>query len=232
MYDYDRRRTASLSKTARPLMTPADGEQWEWPRIDERTWDEEVVEADRFRDVAVMRYVAYGMPAVPKLTIDTRPWFHGDKPEFLFTIEVFGAKADSGKFKHADYAREIPQLLNRTLQLAERESGVHAKKLEGLAVPNWELSYDASTGDLVVDYKAPDRSEYSDSNMSGSFYSVLRIFTGRTSDYDISYSKGADYNGHFGKRELNGEVRSIEDIKKVLKSAEALWKKAEARAPK
>lgn len=228
MYNYDRR-IASLSKIARPLMTPADGEQWEWPRIDERTWDEEVVQADRFHDVAVMRYIAYGLPAVPKVTVDTRPWFHDDKPEFLFTIEVFGSKVDSGKFKNTDYKREIPRVLSRALQLAERESGAQAKKLEGLAVPNWEIYYDSSAGDLVVDYKAPDRSQYSDSHMSGSFYSALRIFTGGKSEYDIMYSKGADYDGHFGKRELHGEVRSLDDIKKVLKNAEALWKKAEAR---
>jgi hypothetical protein len=228
MYDYDRR-TAGMSKTARPLMTPAEGEQWEWPAINERTWDEEAVQQDKFHDVHVMRYVAYGLPAVPKVTIDTRPWFHDGKPKFLFTIEVFGSKGDSGDFKPADYKREIPKLLDRALQLAERESGSQAKKLEGLKVPNWEIDYDADMGDLIVNYKAPDRSEFSDSNMSGSFYSALRIFTGGKADYDISYSQGADYNGPYGKKSLSGQVRSIDDIKKVLKDAEALWKKAEAR---
>jgi hypothetical protein len=229
MYDYDRR-TASLSKTARPLMTPADGEQWEWPAINERIWDEESVQADAFRDVHVMRYVAYGLAGVPKLTIDTRPWFHDDRPEFLFTIEVFDSKVDAGKFKHDDYSREIPKLLSRAQQLSEREAGAQAKKLETLKVPNWEIYYDADADDLIVDYKAPGRSEFSDSNMSGSFYTPLKIFTGGKSDYDMSYSKGADYAGHFGKKNLSGQVRSIDDIKKVLKDAEALWTKAEKRA--
>lgn len=226
-YDYDRR-VRSLLKTARVLMTPSGGEQWEWPRVDERTWDEEAVERDRFGDVFVMRYVAFGPAGVPMVTVDTRPWFHDNRPEFQFTIEAFDSKVDSGKFKPDAYAREIPKLLSRALQLAERESGALAKKLEQLKVPGWEIEYDADADDLIVSYEAPDRSEFSDSSMSGSFSRPLKIFTGGTSDYDIMYSEGADYDGHFGVRDLQGQVRSLEDIKKVLRNAEALWKKAEA----
>lgn len=227
-FDYDRR--TLRAKTARVLMTPKDGEQLAWPRVNENVWDEEAVQADKFHDVHVMRYIAFGVTALPKVTIDTTPWFHSNRPEFGFTIEVFARKVDTGKFKPGDYEREIPKLLDRALQLAEREAATHAKKLEQLKVSDWEIHYDKRGDELVVSYEAPGRSEYSDSSLSGSFYSPLDIFTGGKADYSVSYSAGSDYEGRFGGRDLKGEVRSVEDIKKVLKDAEALWKRAEARS--
>lgn len=229
-YDYDRS-APSLTKTAGVRMTPKDGEQREWPAVDERMWDLEPVQRDRFGDVHVMRYIALAPAGTPKVTVDTTPWFHDDRPEFGFTIEVFGSKTDSGKFKPDTCDREIPKLLSRALQLAERAAGDHAKKLEQLKVPDWDITYDARGDDLTVVYLAPDQSEFSDSSMSGSFYSPLEIFTGGKSDYDVSFSAGADYEGHFGVRELKGQVRSVDDIKKVLRNAEAMWKKAAPPPP-
>lgn len=220
---------ANRRKTARPMMTPWGGEDHAWPAVP-LIWDEEGVQRDRFNDVFVMRYVNYGQAGTPSLTVDTTPWTHGNKPEFTYKIEVFGEKLDSGKFPVDDYERKIPDLLKLALAAAEREIAKYAKELETLKVPNWEIWYDKSADDLVVEYKAPGRNPYSDSSMSGSFYSPLKVFTGEKSDYDIHYSKGADYEGHFGVRELHGEVRSLEDIKKVLKDAERLWAKAEKAA--
>ena len=215
-------------KTARPMMSPWGGEDHAWPAVPP-LWDEEGVQRDRFRDVHVMRYVAYGHAGSPMLTVDTTPWIHNQKPEFTYTIHAFDQKVDSGKFPVDAYERKIPELLKKTLDAAQQEVAKYVKQLEQLKVPNWDIHYDKHSDDMVVEYQDPKLSEYSDSNMSGSFYSPLKIFTGEKSDYDISYSKGADYEGHFGVRKLHGEVRSLEDVKKVLKDAERLWAKAEKR---
>lgn len=217
---------ASRPKTARPMMTPWEGEHHAWPEVPP-LWDEEGVQRDRFRDVHVMRYVAYGVAGSPKLTVDTTPWVHHSKPEFTYKIEAFDQEIKKGKFPFDAYERKIPELLKDTLAAAEKEVAKFAKELETLKVPHWEIRYDKRSDDLVVEYEAPDKNQYSDSSMSGSFYGPLEVFTGGKSDYEISYSKGADYEGHFGVRELTGEVRSLEDIKKVLKDAERLWAKAE-----
>lgn len=223
MYDYDR--TVRRIKTGH-LMTPSGGEQWEWPRVDNR-WDEHTVDRDALGDVHAMQYIAYGEAGQPTVTIDTKPWFIDNRPEFKFTIEVYDAEVDSGKFKPDAYQREIPKVLERALKLAKRDSAGKAKKLEALKVPNWGIEYDEGSDELVVEYKAPGRRDYSDSSMSGTFYAPLKIFSGGKADYDISYSEGADYEGAIGDRTLSGQVKSLNDVKKALKDAEALWEKAE-----
>jgi hypothetical protein len=223
-YDYER--TASWGKLARPMLSPWGGEDHEWPAVS-NVWDEEGVQRDRFNDVFVMRYVAYGLAGTPMLTVDTTPWVHHQKPEFAYAIQVFDEKAKSGKIPLEGYERSIPKLLEDALDFAKREVDGFVKQLGQFEVPHWDIEYDKRGDDLVVTYQAPDLSEFSDSSMSGSFYSPLNVFKGETSDYDLSYSEGADYEGHFGQRDLQGEVRSLEDIKKVLKDAERLWEKAE-----
>jgi hypothetical protein len=224
-YDYDR--TASWARVARPKLSPWGGEDHEWPAVDESVWDEEQTSGDRFGDVFVMRYVGYGVAGLPMVTVDTTPWSHNNRPEFTYSIKVFDEKAKSGKIPLEGYARSISKLLDEALTLAKHEVEGFAKQLDQLKVPHWEIEYDKRGDDLIVEYKAPDLSEFSDSSMSGSFYSPLNVFKGEKSEYDLSYSEGADYEGHFGQRELRGEVRSLEDIKKVLQDAERLWEKAE-----
>jgi len=225
VHDYDRRQ---WGRTARAKLSPWGGEDHEWPAVDESRWDEERVQGNRFGDVFVMRYVAYGLPGTPKVTVDSTPWSHKKRPEFEYQIEIFDEKVKRGKMPLDSYERGIANALDDALKHAAREAAQRVKELEQLKVSDWELTYDKRGDDLVVEYKAPGLSEYSDSSMSGSFYSPLDIFSGGKADYDISYSKGADYQGHFGSRSLRGQVRSIADIKKVLQDAVKLWQKAEA----
>jgi hypothetical protein len=218
---------AYLTKTARPMMSPWEGEDHQWPAVDESVWEPGYVTRDRFNDVHVLEYIAFGLAATPSVTVDTRPWIHDKKRHFDFKIKIFGKEEKSGKIKVDDYEREIPKVLDEALRLGEKETAAHAKQLDQLKVPHWEINYDKRGDDLTVEYKAPDHSPYSDSSLGGTFYSPLAIFTGGKADYDISYSEGGDYEGSFGVRERKGEVRSIADIKQVLRDAEKLWERAE-----
>lgn len=217
---------AYLQKTARPKLSPWDGEDHEWPAV-APSWDEEPVRSDRFHDVFVMRYVDFGLAGSPMVTVDTTPWTHHKQPEFTYSIQVFDQKVKSGKIPLDGYEKSIPKLLDEAVEFAQREVNTFAKQLDQLKVPHWGIEYDKRGDDLIVQYKPPGQSPYSDSSLSGSFYGPLDIFTGGKADYDISYSAGADYEGHYGVRELKGEVRSLEDIKKVLKDAERIWASAE-----
>ena len=87
-----------------------------------------------------------------------------------------------------------------------------------ITVPNKEWDFQqGDDGELL--FSREDEMPYSD-------YSMLLSFDPMLDEYQIHFSEGADYEGHFGERTLSGDWDGTKkDTESKLRMAEGIWHK-------
>jgi len=179
-------------------------------------WDVEEVDDDAFGDVHALTY--RDDESLVYVTVDFRPWLHGDKREINFTGRYLGTEVE-GTIPLAGYEKGIPKLLSDLQAEAKKEEEKAIRKLDDISVSSFWRNLGYEAGDLSFVH------EEGDETMSVSFLMPIEVFTGEfdSDTADISYSKGADYEGRYGVKEASRKYEKPADIQRILKAAEKLW---------
>lgn len=184
-----------------------------WPPTP-RGWEDEDVNTDAYGGVWAKEYLS--TDAEVRVTIDLSNWVTR-KDEDASRVRVewsakYWGKTDQGTFPVEGYERTIPKVLNDVRADADQAKERLIQKLERLG-GNFD-----GTGLVFT-------KEDEDASMVIEFEDVLDVASGVFSDADVSihYSKGADYQGHYGEERKRLKYRALDDIPKVLRDVDRLW---------
>ncbi len=197
-----------------------DGEEHFWPELHDFNFEGD--KFDRFGDAykATYQYVSRGDGYID-LFVDF---------EATDFVASSGTQAGEWSARSVGETRKgtwktidsIGGILRDLVKWAESVHKAAEQTLKKVGGPKWTVDLDGVS--LTATFKSDDRS--SDAWMTVTFEDVEDvIFRSGASAAEIHYAAGSDYGGHFGERHERRIYRSLQDIDKVLKEAETLWKR-------
>ena len=190
-----------------------------WPETP-RGWDEYDYTRDALGDYYKVGYQWIGKPSMTLFVdVDGTDYvnFGGTKPMNYRARGV--AQTKSGKV----FPKDIPRLLMEIVTWAEGHLNNLKREVARLSDSTWEVSYDGYQIDAT--FRGPKSSPYSDAHMSVTFDDADdALVDGGRSRARIWFSAGADYQGHYGVKEVERMYSTVADIRKILAEAERLYK--------
>ena len=209
-----------LAYTRKPdsMGTLREGEESYWPLL--KKWDADIKNSDAFDAYSEG---VYQSSVHPGLFVHFDAWPLQDlraKPG-TYEVRAFG-QTKKGKWNHE---KEIEKILETAVKWGDQQVKKLAQSIEKIGGNTWEVNYDY--GDVNAFYRGK-RDEYSDADISVKFESADKVLGGgEAGEAEISYMEGGDYSGAYGKIDVEESYSSIQDMQKILKKAEALFKKKE-----
>lgn len=151
--------------------------------------------------------------------MDAKP--HADsegKNPGKFEAHYYGS-TESGTWKDPG---DIPRVLQSMVDKATTARLDIETSLTKIGGPKWKAIYD--WGQLSAEFQNPV--ETSDTTMNVTFEDIAQTLFGDQNEGEatISFAAGSAYQGFYGQQSVRKTYRSVEDIKKILKEAEGLWK--------
>lgn len=199
-------------------LSPWEGEDHFLPQPPS-DWDVEEVDDDVFGDVHAVTYV--DDDSLIYVTVDFRPWLHGNKKKINFTAKFLGVELE-GDIPLAGYEKTIPKLLSDLQKEAREEESKHIEKLDGIDGGSFWENLGVNAGDL--DFLHAGEGE---EQIGVSFSFPVEVLSGQyaSETASINYIEGSDYEGAFGVVNKSKKYGSISDIKKILREAKQLWER-------
>jgi len=199
------------------------GENQAWPDFG-RNWGYFDAQRDRFGDAYRLGLQWIGSPFMGLFVeMDATKYTNsGGKRPGTWTAEAFG-ETISGAWRDP---KELSRILKKVVSWATKLRQQLKTDILSMSNANWELRYDGD--DIWADYRGP-KDKLSDGSMYVSFRDPEDALIGNaSSDAEINYSAGADYQGHFGEQSEEHSYSSPQDIRRILERAEMLFQQWEA----